>query len=99
LIFERVREYGQGNLVHHSKNEKVYLDESDLGLIIPPEVDLNKPVYVAGATAHWANAKIALAYARIVPAVYVFDPRVGFVCCITKDEENFPLGSVVNEPF
>lgn len=86
-------------MIQHSKTNRVYLQKGDFEKIIPPEVDLNKPVYIAGATAHWANAKIALAYARIVPAVYMFDPRKGFVCCITNDEENFPLGSVVNDPF
>jgi len=99
LIFEEVRPFSQGSLVQHSKIDRTYLYPEDFEKIIPPEVDLNKPVYITGATAHWANAKIALAYARIVPAVYVLDPRKGFVCCITNDEENFPLGSVVNEPF
>jgi GTPase SAR1 family protein len=99
LQFEPVRDYAKGSLIQHSKTNRVYLQKGDFEKIIPPEVDLNKPVYIAGATAHWANAKIALAYARIVPAVYMFDPRKGFVCCITNDEENFPLGSVVNDPF
>ncbi len=95
LVFEGVKTFKDGSLVQHSKgSNRVYLEESDFDKIIPPEVDLNKPVYISGATSNWANAKIALAYSRIVPAVYILDPRVGYVCCISRDEK-FPLGSVV----
>ena len=83
-----------GTLVEYAKDRFTIVDSKNLGEIIPPETEPGKPVFLSGKTSNWASAEIALSYAHIVPAVYLYQPGVGFICVVTHSVEH-KLGDVI----
>lgn len=79
-------------LVEYSSAAPIAVEK--LNELIPPEIPVGKPVRLSGRTATWATADIAMVYAHKAPAVFVNQPGVGYVCCITHRPE-FVLGTVV----
>ncbi len=70
------------------------IDYKKLSELIPPETPKGKAVRLSGRTATWGTVDIGMAYAHIVPAVYVNQPGVGFICAITHSPTHV-LGTVV----
>ena len=83
-----------GVLVEYAKDQFKIIDNKQLNQVIPPEVEKGKPVFLSGKTSNWASAEIALSYAHIVPAVYMYQPGTGFICVITHSV-NHEIGSVM----
>lgn len=96
LPFQKTEGFHGGTLVQYAKGEFIIVDNQRMNEVIPPAVAEGKPVFLSGKTANWAVAEIAMSYAHIVPAVYLYQPGVGFVCAITHSTEH-ELGSVIKE--
>jgi hypothetical protein len=83
-----------GTLVEYAKDEFTIISSEKLGEVIPPETKPGKPVFLSGKTSNWASAEIALSYAHVVPAVYLYQPGTGFICVVSHSIEH-KLGSVI----
>ncbi|MDR0860103.1 MAG: hypothetical protein LBO09_03860 [Candidatus Peribacteria bacterium] len=96
LPFTITPDFQGGTLVEYAKDAFVIVDNKQLNEIIPPEVENGKPVFLSGKTSNWASAEIAMSYAHIVPAVYLYQPGTGFICVITHNVAH-ELGSVIKD--
>lgn len=94
LPWDVTEDFQGGTLVEYSKHQFTIIDSKKLGEVTPPETELGKPIFLSGKTSNWAAAEIALLYAHIVPAVYLYQPGTGFICVVSHNIEH-KLGSVI----
>lgn len=86
--------FHDGVLVEYSKDQFTLVDNKKFGDVIPPQTPNGLPVFLSGKTSNWAAAEIALSYAHVVPAVYIYQPGTGYICVISHNAEH-KLGSVI----
>ncbi len=94
LPFQKTEDFNGGVLVEYAKKDFIIVDNKKLNEVVPPAVASGKPVFLSGKTSNWAVAEIAMSYAHIVPAVYLYQPGTGFICVITHSVSH-ELGSIV----
>ncbi len=88
------KDFQGGTLVEYSKDQFKLIDSKILNEVIPPDIDTTKPVFLSGKTSNWVSADVALTYARVSPAVYLYQPGSGFICVVSNNSDH-KLGDVI----
>ena len=95
LPFNTTENFQGGTLVEYARDQFTIIDYHELDRVVPPEVDRSRAVFLSGKTANWATVEIAMTYAHIVPAIYLYQPGVGFICVISHSPSH-QLGAVID---